>query len=71
MIYCVSLHEVEEHLRSLSFERLGQTEETLVYEREGLLVTLRNVASLPEMLMNNAFYAAGLDPPDLRTFWCD
>ncbi|HEY8565659.1 MAG TPA: hypothetical protein VIL65_09180 [Beijerinckiaceae bacterium] len=72
MIYCIWFREVEAHLRSIGFTRLGEIEETVVFERmDGLIVTLRRVERLPEMLMNNAFHQARLDPPSLQTFWCD
>jgi hypothetical protein len=72
LIYCVWFREVEAHLAGLGFERIGETAETVVFVRgETDLVTLRRVERLPETLMNNAFDRAGLDPPDLQTFWCD
>jgi hypothetical protein len=71
MIYCVAFSDVEEHLRSIGFERLGETSETVIFERGDELVTLRRIERLPELLMNNAFYEAGLQPPQLQTFWCD
>ena len=71
MIYCVAFSDVEEHMQRIGFRRLGETSETVIFERGDALVTLRRLERLPEMLMNNAFYEAGLEPPELRTFWCD
>ena len=71
MIYCVAFSDVEEHLRGIGFRRLAETSETVIFERGDELVTLRRLERLPEVLMNNAFYEAELEPPELQTFWCD
>lgn len=75
MIYCIKFSDVEEHLNRLGFAPSGRTEATVRFRApSGTLITLRapNIhGDVPEVLINDAFDAAGLAPPSWVVFWCD
>ena len=74
MIYCVRYADVARHLERTGFRRIGSTEESEAYLRDGVLLVVRkpNVnGDIPEALVNGAFDAAGLSPPTWDVFWCD
>lgn len=74
MIYCVTYEQVEGHLLSIGFSEIDRGDLTIDFEREGELLVLRapNVnGHVPEVLVNDAFDAAGIAPPQWDVFWCD
>lgn len=72
MIYHVRFADIAEVLSAVGFEEVGRTEATIIYRREDrrFIIHAPNVnGHLPEILMLDAFDAAGLSPPALlRTF---
>jgi hypothetical protein len=74
MIYCVDFDEVERHLSRLGFRRAGRTERNSLFRRADDIVIIHapNVdGHVPEILVNDAFDAAGLPCPAWHVFWCD
>lgn len=75
MIYCVQFGDVIEHLRSVGFREVGRVEGQVIFRGpSNALAIIRepNVnGHLPENIVNDAFAAARIDPPNWNTFWCD
>lgn len=74
MIYCVRYEDVVATLNGLGFASIGIDEgaEAFVCDVRLFSIRLPNVnGDLPEIIVNNAFEAAGLVPPTWNTFWCD
>ena len=75
MIYCVRFEDVASHLHATGYREVARTERTVLFVRADgvrLLVRAPNVdGNVPESLVLDAFETAGLQPPDIRTFWCD
>lgn len=74
MIYWVRFEDVSAHLEELGFTLVGTTEESRTFVRSDRRISVRapNVdGDLPEIFVNDAFDAAGLDPPCWNVFWCD
>ena len=74
MIYCVRFSDVETHLVRLGYRRAGATEQNVLFISDTSLVTIRmpNVQGhVPELLVNEAFDVAEVEPPKWDVFWCD
>ena len=75
MIYCVSFQEVHLRLLFLGFEEVGRTEEFRAYERSDggrFLIRPPNMHGyLPEIIVDDAFASASLDPGRWHVFWGD
>ena len=74
MIYCVKFDLIAAHLSDLEFRFVEQTGYTLQYERGDELFTIRawnENGDLPEIIVNDAFDAAGLPVPQWTVHWCD
>ena len=69
MIYCIRFEDVVAHLQ-LGFRPAAATSESRIFRR--LSIRGPNVdGDVPEILVNDAFDAAGLQPPAWDVFWCD
>lgn len=74
MIYCVKYDEVRRYLLHMGYSQDSEFDNTILFTRGREIVTLRrpNVdGNVPEMLVNGALEAAGLNPPMWSVFWCD
>lgn len=74
MIYCVRYEDVVTHLDSIGFRQTNQTAEGRTFRRGIDRLSLRGPnqdGHVPEILVNDAFDAAGLTPPAWDVFWCD
>lgn len=74
MIYCIRFEDVVAHLEQLGFRPAEATSESRIFRRSGERLSIRgpNVnGDVPEILVNDAFDAAGLQPPAWDVFWCD
>lgn len=75
MTYCVRFREVAEALASVSYRDVDRIEGVVIFEhpqgRRLYLHAPNENGDIPEMLVNDAFDAAGLDPPAWNVFWCD
>ena len=74
MIYCVRDADILAHLETAGFTQIGETPEGRAFMRgsEALTIRLPNLdGNIPEILVNDAFDAAGLTPPKWDVFWRD
>ena len=64
-----------DHLGQIGFQDADRTGSTIAFERPGsarLLLRMPNTdVNIPEILVHDAFDAAGLSPPKWDVFWCD
>ena len=75
MIYCVGFSEVTAYLEGIGLKEAGRVERHVIFRGAGNeLLILREPnenGHLPEMLVNDAFDAARIPPPQWNVFWCD
>ena len=75
MIHCVAFVDVVAHLNAIGFREVGRVEFQLIFRGpRDELFTLRepNIAGyLPEILVNDAFDAARMEPPRWTVFFGD
>ena len=75
MIHCVRFVDVVAFLERGGFAEAGRTEASCIFRHpDGRQVIVRrpNVdGHVPEILVDDAFDAAGLPPPRWDVFWCD
>ena len=75
MIYCVRFSEVAGTLRQRGYVEVDRSDIAVVFENNSAhrvsIHPQNRDGHLPEILVNDAFDAAGLEPPAWDVFWCD
>ena len=74
MIYCVRDEDVVAYILAEGFRQIGGSAEGRAFVKEDLRLSVRapnQDGHIPEILVNDAFDAAGLVPPTWDVFWCD
>ena len=74
MIYCVLYEDARRYLEGSGFRSFGAAEGAEVFVRNGDRFSIRQPSvdgHIPEILVNDAFDAARLEPPPWNVFWFD